>query len=111
MLHQRILMQKMITNAGRFPADPHMKAFESHSAKLSLSLQSNKRALKKHIKDLSSLQKQMFKLAGTRVNFDYPSTDDNSAFEEESTDALWKSIDANFSKCLPFIESTVDRWN
>ena len=58
----------------------------------------------------------MFKVSETKVSLDYPtedSTEDESPAEknEISTDQLWSSLDDNFSKCLPFIEETVDRWN
>lgn len=53
----------------------------------------------------------MFKVSETNVQLDYPSEDESPAENETSTDQLWSSLDANFGKCLPFIEETVDRWN
>lgn len=55
MLHQRILMQKLVTSASRLPTDPLLAAFANASATLNLSLQTSKRELKKRIKDLSWL--------------------------------------------------------
>ena len=67
MLHQRILMQKMLTNAHKLPSNPNLKAFEDASANIHSGLQTSKRALKKHIKELQWLQRSMFKVAETRV--------------------------------------------
>ena len=51
----------------------------------------------------------MFKVAETRVNFDYPEKE----LEEDSKDseALWDNLNENFNKTLPFIEQTINRWN
>ena len=53
----------------------------------------------------------MFKVSETKVELDYPSDDSSKDDVEMTTEQLWKSLDANYSKCLPFIEETVERWN
>lgn len=40
--------------------------------------------------------------------------EDETNFEEEKTissELIWKRLDGNFAKTLPFVEETVDRWN
>jgi len=54
-LHQRILMQKLLTSAARLPQQPLLSAFTDASASLNLSLQTSKRELKKRIKELQWL--------------------------------------------------------
>lgn len=54
-LHQRILMQKLVNNAGKLPSNPLLAAFSNASATLNLSLQTSKRELKKRIKELAWL--------------------------------------------------------
>lgn len=78
MLHQRILMQKLLTTASRLPSNPNLQAFENRSANIQASLQTSKRAMKKHIKELQWLQKSMFKVAETRISFKWPDNEDES---------------------------------
>ena len=72
MLHQRILMQKMMNNASRLPLQPVLSAFAEASAGINSSLQTSKRELKRRIKELQWLQKQMFKVAETSIVLKYP---------------------------------------
>ena len=55
----------------------------------------------------------MFRVSETKIHLEYPS--DASSKESDdvelTTDKLWNSIDANFNKCLPFIEETIEKWN
>jgi len=46
----------------------------------------------------------LFKLSQTSVELEEIETD-------ASTSQLWKQLDSNFKKTIPFIEDTVDRWN
>ena len=46
----------------------------------------------------------MYQISETNVDIAELDTD-------QSTDKIWKKMDQNFNASLPFIESTVDRWN
>ena len=63
-----------------------------------------KRDLKAQLKNYQKAQKLLFKLSQTDINVEDVDTDASST-------KIWKSIDANFSKTMPFIEDTIDRWN
>ena len=47
----------------------------------------------------------MFEVSETSIKMGFPES------EDPSLDHLWRQLDSNFGKCLPFIEETVDRWN
>ena len=103
-------MQKLVTNASRLPTNPLLSAFADASANLNLSLQTSKRELKKRIKELSWLQKQMFKVAETNISLKYPSEELKQS-EDIATEDLWNKLNHNFNQSLPFVEQTIDRWN
>ena len=107
MLHQRILMQKCVHGSKRLPDASLIDKFTDHSAKLSTNVHACKRNLKAHIKDLQSIQKNMFVLSETPVRFNYPSED----HVVDTTEMLWKHLDANFNKSLPFVEQSINKWN
>lgn len=104
-------MQKLLTSAARLPQQPLLSAFTDASASLNLSLQTSKRELKKRIKELQWLQKQMFRISETNVKLKYPADELEEGKEEQSLDELWSKLDKNFSITLPFVEQTIDRWN
>jgi hypothetical protein len=56
-------MQKLLTNANRLPFGASLKAFQSASPILNQSLTKSKRELKTYIKDLTSLQIDLFSLS------------------------------------------------
>ena len=103
-------MQKLVTNASRLPTNPLLSAFDDASANLNLSLQTSKRELKKRIKELSWLQKQMFKVAETNISLKYP-IEELKQSEDIATEDLWNKLNQNFNQSLPFVEQTIDRWN
>jgi hypothetical protein len=103
-------MQKLVTNASRLPTNPLLSAFADASANLNLSLQTSKRELKKRIKELSWLQKQMFKVAETNISLKYP-IEELKQSEDITTEDLWNKLNQNFNQSLPFVEQTIDRWN
>jgi hypothetical protein len=103
-------MQKLVTNASRLPTNPLLSAFADASANLNLSLQTSKRELKKRIKELSWLQKQMFKVAETNISLKYP-IEELKQSEDIATEDLWNKLNQNFNQSLPFVEQTIDRWN
>ena len=102
-------MQKLLTTASRLPSNPNLQAFENRSANIQASLQTSKRAMKKHIKELQWLQKSMFKVAETRISFKWPDNEDES--DDVKTELLWNKINDNFNQSLPFVEQTIERWN
>ena len=55
----------------------------------------------------------MFKVSETKIYLDYPTDPEPPKLDEAemSTDKLWRSIDANFNQCVPFIEETIEKWN
>jgi hypothetical protein len=55
MLHQRILMQKMVQGAKKLPDASLLEKFGEHSAQLSTNMSSCRRNLKSHIKELQSI--------------------------------------------------------
>lgn len=75
MLHQRILIQKCVNTAKRLPDSSLIDKFTDHSAKLSTNVLACRRNLKAHIKDLQSIQKNMFILSETPVKLNYPLED------------------------------------
>jgi protein AATF/BFR2 len=106
-LHQRILMQKLVTSANRLPTGPVLKAFSQRSSKIEGSLKKCRREVKAYIKDTIKVQRELFKLSGTTIKIKEVPEDD----EESTTDTLYKTLDSNFSSMQPFLEETVDRWN
>ena len=91
----------------RLPDSSLIDKFTDHSAKLSTNVLACRRNLKAHIKDLQSIQKNMYILSETPVKLNYPAEDQ----QVDTTEMLWKHLDANFTKSLPFIEQSVNKWN
>ena len=57
----------------------------------------NKRKLKQHMKNLSKIQNELFKLSGTNVDIeDLPKSDEHQK--------IWKTLEQNFNNTMPFIE-------
>jgi protein AATF/BFR2 len=106
-LHQRILMQKLVTSANRLPTGPVLKAFSQRSTKIETSLKKCRREVKAYIKDTIKAQRELFKLSGTTIKIKEVPEDD----EESTADSLYKTLDSNFTSMQPFLEETVDRWN
>jgi protein AATF/BFR2 len=106
-LHQRILMQKLVTSANRLPTGPVLKAFSQRSTKIDTSLKKCRREVKAYIKDTIKVQRELFKLSGTTIKIKEVPEDD----EESTADSLYKTLDSNFTSMQPFLEETVDRWN
>lgn len=92
-LHQRILMQKLLTTANRLPA--HLDAF----TKVRPSVVAARRDLKGYVKDSVKLQKALFELSETAIEVEEPQDDD-----------LFEAIDGNFGRMLPFVEDTIEKW-
>ena len=90
MLHQRILMQKMVQGAKRLPDASLLNKFGDHSAQLSTNMSTCRRNLKSHIKELQAIQKGMFKVAELKINLNYPVDENDEALEMMETDLLWK---------------------
>lgn len=101
-LHQRILLQKPMTFLTKFPQSEELiqKMDSSFKSKLTHS----KRQTKQHIKNLQSIQKDLFKISETSIKL-------QEIDEEDSTHKIWKSLDSNFSKVIPFAEQTIEKWN
>ena len=108
-LHQRILMQRLVTGANRMPSNGVIKAFAKKSEKVDAGLKNSKREIKSYIKDLTRIQKDLFTLSETTVKVKtFPEEDQNN---ESTTDSLFRIVDHNFSQVVPFVEETIDRWN
>jgi hypothetical protein len=75
MLHQRIMMQKCVMSVKKLPDSSLIDKFSDHSAKVNTNLLACRRNLKAHIKDLQTIQKNMFVLSDTPVKFNYPAED------------------------------------
>lgn len=106
-LHQRILMQKMLQYANKLPAKEVLDKFTQQSKNLELNMLAGRRGLKKHLKDLVKLQKQLFSLSETSIKVKTAPEKKEDITGEE----LFTIIDANFQEMLPFVKETVDRWN
>ena len=107
-LHQRILMQKVLTGVNRLPSKQSvLQGFQKQSAKIDTGIKRCRREVKQYIKDVTRAQKELFKLSGTAVNIQIFSEDE----EESTVDSIYKTLDSNFTQMLPFVEETVDRWN
>ena len=63
-----------------------------------------KREVKQYLKNLTSAQKLLYKASETKV-------DVKEIQEADDEDQMWKKIDRNIGKSLPFIEDAIDRWN
>lgn len=108
-LHQRILMQKLVTGANRLPSGGVIKAFAKRSEKIDAGLKSSKREIKSYIKDLTRIQKELFALSETTVKVKtFPDEDKDN---DTTADSLFKIVEHNFNQVLPFAEETIDRWN
>jgi hypothetical protein len=108
-LHQRILMQRLVTGANRMPSNGVIKAFAKKSEKVDAGLKNSKREIKSYIKDLTRIQKDLFTLSETTVKVKtFPEEDQSN---ESTTDSLFRIVDHNFSQVVPFAEETIDRWN
>ena len=108
-LHQRILMQRLVTGANRMPSNGVIKAFAKKSEKVDAGLKNSKREIKSYIKDLTRIQKDLFTLSETTVKVKtFPEEDQSN---ESTTDSLFRIVDHNFSQVVPFVEETIDRWN
>lgn len=92
-LHQRILMQKLLSTANRLPAN--LDAF----TKVKSSVTAARRDVKAYLKDSVRLQKALFELSETAIEV-----------EEPQDTKLFEGIDANFQRMLPFVEDTIDKW-
>ena len=47
----------------------------------------------------------MFKLSQTQIHIE------ERVNEDSKTEEIWDQINDNFSKTLPFIEQTIEKWN
>lgn len=80
-------------------------------------LSANKRTLKGYIKNLSVIQKDLYKISQTNIKVKeilYDSDDSSTSAEENnqpSSDPMWKQLNNNFKLSMPFMEETVNRWN
>jgi len=52
----------------------------------------------------------MFKLSETKINFDELSLDEDDD-KKNALDQLWGTLESNFTKTLPFVEQTIEKWN
>ena len=106
-------MQKLLVSANRMPDAQSLKQFTAQSKQVGRNTIACRRGLKKHIKDIQALQKAMFKVSETKIYLNYPTDPEPPKPDEAemSTDKLWRSIDANFNQCVPFIEETIEKWN
>ena len=98
-------MQKCLIAANKLPQKDTLKLFSEHSKEMMADSIECKRALKRHIKDVQTAQKVMFKLSETKI--------DLKSIETENTTSkqIWDTLESNFAKCLPFIEETIEKWN
>jgi Apoptosis antagonizing transcription factor len=87
-----------------------MQGFLANSRTLSENLTKGKKEVSGYIKDLTTLQKELFALSETEVKTKtFP---DHALTDNESTsDSMFEVLDHNFKQVLPFVEGTVDRWN
>ena len=99
----------MLTISNKMPQIGSLRQFCDHSAATDNQFTLCKRDLKRHIKQVQQIQKFMFKVAKTDINFKYPKGEIDD--ENIKVDALWSHLDNNFGLVLPFIEETVERWN
>ena len=97
-------MQKMLTDANKMPGEDMLVSFKKQSSEIKTQSTGCRRGLKKHIKDLQSLQKVMFKISETQIDI-------KEVDEDQKLDQIWDTIDGNFQRTLPFIEQTVEKWN
>ena len=101
-LHQRILLQKPMTFLTKFPQNEEV--IKSMDSSFKSKLKHSKRSTKQHIKNLQSIQKDLFKISETSIKL-------QDIDEQDSNDKLWKKLDSNFSKVIPFAEQTIEKWN
>lgn len=101
-LHQRILLQKPMTFLTKFPQNEEV--IKSMDSSFKSKLKHSKRSTKQHIKNLQSIQKDLFKISETSIKL-------QDIDEQDSNDKLWKTLDSNFSKVIPFAEQTIEKWN
>jgi len=100
-LHQRILMQGLLQKANKMPTHLIIDQFRSRSKTIDHNIIECKKGLKKHLKDLVKLQKQLFTISETKIDLALP----------ESESDLYLTVDRNFDQILPFVNETIDRWN
>lgn len=107
-------MQKLLTGVNRLPSKPEvLRGFFKQSAKIESGVKRCRREVKRYVKDVTRVQKELFRLSGTSVNIkSFPEQGGDSSEHEESTaESIYKTLDSNFQHMLPFVEETVDRWN
>jgi hypothetical protein len=64
-------------------------------------LKQNKRLVKSHIKNLTKLQNDLFKISETDVKL--------AAIDDDEDP--WNTLSSNFDLMTPFIEETINRWS
>jgi len=52
---------------------------------------------------MTKLQKKLFQLSETDIRI-------HSKMEGD-TDEMWKVMDNNIERCMPFLNETIERWN
>ena len=98
-------MQKMLVAANKFPDQAAFKQFASGSEQIKDNSIECKRTLKRHMKEIQAVQEEMFRISETKIKLSALKTDSASLKE------IWNTLDSNFTKTLPFIEDTIEKWN
>ena len=83
-------MQKLLIAANKFPQKESLKLFCKKSEDLQKSTIECKRAIKKQIKELQSVQNTMFKISETKIELEPLET------EKASTQEIWNTLESNF---------------
>ena len=108
MLQQRILLQRPMEISQRFPqSKEYLNMLESEGKEIGKLLNKNRRQLKQHIKELQTIQKNLYDISKTEVKIKVAKVDEDDC----DLDAIWKDLDTSFKKSLPFIEDTVSKWS
>ena len=71
-----------------------------------------RRNLKKHIKDMVYIQKQLFDISETNIAIEEVDDDLlNNSKKSNYINDIWSTLDTNMDRMMPFIEETIEKWN
>ena len=96
-------MQKLLQNANKLPQNDLLEQFVKSNPNIKEGILKCKRDLKKYVKDMVKIQKELFQVSETSIKI--------KVEEDEKDEEMYENLESNFKNLIPFVEETIDRWN